>query len=202
MDVGYARVSSEKQDLTRQIDELAAAGCDRIVEEKASGKHGAKRPKWEALVDEAGGQLRTGDRLTVVELSRLGRSTTQLTALLRELKEREIGLRILNMGIDTSTPAGELIFTIIAGVAQMERDLIAERTKSALDAKRRRGERVGGRKPTHTPEQVTRAMQMMDSGNMTGQEIAGAVGMSRSRMYALVSRLRAEKDAAAEAAKR
>lgn len=193
MDVGYARVSSEKQDLTRQIDELTAAGCERIVEEKASGKHGAKRPKWEQLIDADSGQLRTGDRLTVVELSRLGRSATQLTGLLRDLKERGIGLRILNLGVDTSTPAGELIFTIIAGVAQMERDLIAERTKSALEAKRRRGERIGGRKPTHTPEQVARAMHMIDNTDMTGQEIAGAVGMSRSRMYALVARMRAER---------
>lgn len=192
MDVGYARVSSEKQDLTRQIDELSAAGCDQIVTEKASGKHGASRPEWEQLIDPANGRLRTGDRLTVVELSRLGRSTTQLTTLLRDFKDRGIGLRILNLGIDTSTPAGELIFTIIAAVAQMERDLIAERTKSALDAKRRRGERVGGRKPSHTPEQVKRAVDLLDTTNMTGQEVANAVGMSRSRMYALVARVRAE----------
>lgn len=197
MDIGYARVSSEKQDLVRQVDELTLAGCDRIVEEKASGKHGAKRPRWDELIDEDSGQLRNGDRLTVVELSRLGRSTTQLTALLRDLTERGIGLRILNLGIDTSTPAGELIFTIIAAVAQMERDLIAERTKSALDAKRRRNERVGGRKPIYTPEQVARAMHMLDTSDMTGQEIAGAVGMSRSRMYALVARARAQQAEAA-----
>ncbi|WP_454810385.1 recombinase family protein [Paenarthrobacter nitroguajacolicus] len=82
MDVGYARMSSEKQDLTRHIDELTAAGCDQIVTEKASGKHGASRPEWERLIE-----------LTVVELSRLGRSTTQLTALLRDFEERSIGLR-------------------------------------------------------------------------------------------------------------
>lgn len=192
MDVGYARVSSEQQDLTRQVDELNTAGCDLVIQEKASGKHGAKRPEWESLIDPETRRLREGDRLTVVELSRLGRSTTQLTALLRDLKERKIGLRILNLGIDTSTPAGELIFTIIAAVAQMERDLIAERTKSALDAKRRRGDRIGGRKPTHTPEQIKRAINMLDTTELTGQEVANAVGMSRSRMYALVARARAE----------
>lgn len=194
IDYGYARVSSEVQDLRRQVDELTAAGCYRIVEEKASGKHEAKRPKWDELVDPADGKLRTGDRLTVVELSRLGRSTTQLTALLRDFKDRGIGLRILNLGIDTSTPAGELVFTIIAAVGQMERDLIAERTRSALDAKRRRGERIGGRKPSHTPEQVARAKHMLDTTDMSGNEVAGAVGMSRSRMYALVARLRADLD--------
>lgn len=192
MDVGYARVSSEKQDLRRQVDELTTAGCTRIVEERASGKHGAKRPAWDALIDPDSGQLRSGDRLTVVELSRLGRSTSQLTTLLRDLKEREIGLRILTLGIDTSTPAGELIFTIVAGVAQMERDLIAERTKSALDAKRRRGERIGGRKPTHTPEQIARAIRLLETTDMTGQEVANAIGMSRSRMYALVARERSK----------
>lgn len=154
MDAVYAGVSSEGQDLRRQVDELEAAGCDRIVEEKASGRHGAKRPKWTELIDADGGQLRQGDRLSVVELSRLGRSTTQLTALLR--------------------------------------DLIAERTRSALDAKRRRGERIGGRKPTHTPQQVARAMEFLDATNMTGQEVANVLGMSRSRMYALVARRRAE----------
>lgn len=195
MDIGYARVSGEKQDLARQVDELSGAGCDVVVEEKASGKHGAKRPKWDELIDPDSNRLRAGDRLTVVELSRLGRSTTQLTALLRDLKEREVGLRILNLGIDTSTPAGELIFTIVGAVAQMERDLIVERTKSALEAKRRRGERIGGRKPKHTPEQVARALHMLDTSDLTGQEVANAVGMSRSRMYALVSRARSEKEA-------
>lgn len=193
MDVGYARVSSEKQDLTRQIDELAAAGCDRIVEEKASGKRDAKRPKWEELINEGSGQLRAGDRVTVVELSRLGRSTGKLDDLLKDFESRQIDLRILNMDLDTSTTNGKLMFRIVAALAESERDLISERTKSALDAKRRRGERVGGRKPTHTPEQVKRAMHMLDSGDMTGNEIAGAVGMSRSRMYALVARARAEK---------
>lgn len=194
MDIGYARVSSQSQDLTRQVDELTAAGCDRIIEEKASGKHGAKRPLWEQLIDADSGQLRPGDRLTVVELSRLGRSTTQLTGLLRELKERGVGLRILNLGVDTSTPAGELIFTILAGVAQMERDLIAERTRSGLEAKRRRGEKVGGRRPTHTPEQVARAMDLLDNSDLTSHEVARVVGISRSRMYALVAQARVEQE--------
>lgn len=192
MDVGYARVSSEKQDLARQVDELTAAGCDRIVEEKASGRRDAKRPLWEALINEGSGQLRAGDRITVVELSRLGRSTGKLDELLHEMERRQIGLRILNMDLDTSSSSGKLMFRIVSALAESERDLIAERTKSALDAKRRRGERVGGRRPTHTPEQVARAMHMLDTTDMTGREIAGAVGMSRSRMYALVARMRAE----------
>lgn len=192
MDVGYARVSSADQDLRRQVDELTAAGCDRVVTEKGSGKAGARRPAWEALTDAASGQLRDGDRLTVVELSRLGRSTTQLTALLSNLTERGIGLRILDLGVDTTTPAGQLIYTVVAAVAQMERDLIVERTRSALEAKRRRGEKVGGRRPVHTPEQVSRAIALMETTDMTSAEVARATGMSRSRMYALIARRRAE----------
>ena len=130
---------------------------------------------WDVF-DPAVGKLRTGDRLTVVDLPRPGRSTTQLIALLRDFKECDIGLRILNLGIDTSTPAGELVFTIIAAVGQMERDLIAERTRSALDAKLRRGERIGGRKPSHTPEQAARAKHMLDTTDMTGNEVARPLG--------------------------
>lgn len=97
----------------------------------------------------------------------------------------------------TSTSNGKLLFRIVSAIAESERDLISERTKSALDAKRRRGERIGGRTPTHTPEQVRRAMQLLDKSDMTGNEIARAVGMSRSRMYALVARMRAEQEAKA-----
>lgn len=192
MDVGYARVSTEKQDMRRQVDELTATGCTRIVEETASGKRDAKRPKWESLIDPTSGQLRSGDRLTVVELSRLGRSTGKLDELKQDLQAGGISLRILNLDLDTSTTNGRLIFRIVAALAESERDLIAERTKSPLDAKRRRGERVGGRKPSHTPEQVKRAIYLLDTTDMTGQEIANAVGMSRSRMYSLVARMRAE----------
>lgn len=195
MDIGYARVSSEKQDLARQIDELTAAGCDRIVQEKASGRRDAKRPLWEALIDEVGGQLRHGDRVTVVELSRLGRSTGKLDELMGDFERRGIDLRILNHDIDTSTPNGKLVFRILSALAESERDLIAERTKSALDAKRRRGERIGGRRPSHTPEQIARAIELLDTTEMTGAEVARAVGMSRSRMYALVARMRAEREA-------
>lgn len=141
--------------------------------------------------------MRRGDRLTVVELSRLGRSTGKLDELMQDLLERGIDLRILNLDIDTSTSNGKLLFRIVSAIAESERDLISERTKSALDAKRRRGERIGGRTPTHTPEQVRRAMQLLDKSDMTGNEIARAVGMSRSRMYTLVARMRAEQEAKA-----
>ena len=190
MVLGYARVSSEAQDLTRQVDELLAAGCERVVTEKASGKRGARRPEWETLIDPGAGVLRAGDTLMVVELSRLGRSTTQLTQLLEDLRERGIGLRILTLGIDTTSPAGQLIFSVVAAVAQMERDLVAERTRSALDAKKRRGESVGGRRRSISDEQVRQASHLLEHSELTSAQVAAAVGISRSRMYARVRELR------------
>ena len=183
---GYARVSTEDQNLDRQRDELAAAGATTIIEEKGSGKRGADRPKWAKLIDPELGPLRAGDVLMVVELSRLGRSTSELSVLLDDLKDRGIGLRILNLGVDTATPSGQLVFSVLAAVSQMERDLISERTKSALAAKKRRGERVGGRNRVFTRQQVLRAMNLMETTDMTATEVANAVGMSRSRMYALI----------------
>lgn len=138
---GYARVSTGDQDLGRQLDELTAAGCERIWSEAASGKRGADRPEWDAALS----HLRTGDTLVVVELSRLGRNAGDLARLAEQMDDQQIALRILNLGLDTSTPAGRLVYSIIAAVAQMERELLVERTVSGLKAARARG-RVGGRR--------------------------------------------------------
>jgi DNA invertase Pin-like site-specific DNA recombinase len=139
--IGYARVSTPDQNLDRQIDQLGALGCDRTFAETASGKRGAHRPEWDACL----AHLRAGDTLVVVELSRLGRNTGDLGRLLDRLDDNGIGLSIINLGIDTRTPAGRLIFTITGAVAAMERELLIERTQSGLAAARARG-RVGGRR--------------------------------------------------------
>jgi DNA invertase Pin-like site-specific DNA recombinase len=126
--IGYARVSTPDQSLERQLDELRAHGCSRVFAEAASGKRGAHRPEWDACL----GHLRRGDALVVVELSRLGRNTGDLGRLLDHLDEHGIGLQILNLGIDTTTAAGRLVFTITGAVAAMERELLIERTQSVL----------------------------------------------------------------------
>jgi len=148
--IGYSRVSTPDQSLDRQLDELRANGCERIFAEASSGKRGAHRPQWEACL----AHLRAGDTLVVVELSRLGRNTGDLGRLLDDLDQRGIGLTILNLGIDTKTPAGRLIFTIVGAVAAMERELLIERTQSGLAAARGR---VGGRHRSFTAEQRTRS---------------------------------------------
>jgi DNA invertase Pin-like site-specific DNA recombinase len=176
--IGYARVSTPDQNLDRQLDELADAGCDRVFSEAASGKRGATRPEWDACLS----HLRTGDTLVVTELSRLGRSTADLASLADELLERSVGLRILNLGIDTTTVGGRLVYAIIAAVAEMERALLVERTVSGLVAARARG-RTGGRRASISPDQVARAQRLYDERRLTMTEIAKVTGYSRATLY-------------------
>ena len=176
--LGYARVSTSEQSLDRQRDELEAAGADSVYSEIGSGKKDAKRPKWDELLR----SLRKGDTLVVTELSRLGRSTSQLSALADDLNERGIALRILNLGIDTSKPAGKLVYSIIAAVAEMERDLLIERTHSGIAAARARG-RNGGRKREFSPAAVRKAQEQYDKGDMSVSDIARLHGVSRQTLY-------------------
>lgn len=183
--IGYARVSTADQSLDRQLDELRAHGCQRIFAEAASGKRGARRPQWDACL----AHLRGGDTLVVVELSRLGRNTGELGRLLDDLDQRGIGLTILNLGIDTTTPAGRLIFTIVGAVAAMERELLIERTNSGLAAARARG-RVGGRRRSFSPEQEREAQRLYELQQLTAEQIAKAVGTSTSTVYRYVNVMR------------
>jgi DNA invertase Pin-like site-specific DNA recombinase len=176
--LGYARVSTVDQSLDRQKDDLTAAGAETIYCEVGSGKKGALRPQWDELLR----SLRADDTLMVTELSRLGRSTSQLSALADDLSERKIALRILNLGIDTGTPSGKLVYSIIAAVAEMERDLLIERTNSGLAASRARG-RKGGRKREFSPAAVRKAQERYDRGDMSVSEIARLAGVSRQTLY-------------------
>jgi DNA invertase Pin-like site-specific DNA recombinase len=176
--VGYARVSTPDQSLERQLDELRAHGCRRVFAEAASGKRGAHRPEWDACL----GHLRRGDALVVVELSRLGRNTGDLGRLLDYLDEHGIGLQILNLGIDTTTAAGRLVFTITGAVAAMERELLVERTQSGLAAARARG-RVGGRRRRFTQAQEREAQRLYNMRVMTVEQIAKAIGSSTTTVY-------------------
>jgi DNA invertase Pin-like site-specific DNA recombinase len=176
--LGYARVSTSEQSLDRQNDELKAAGAEMVYREVGSGKRGAARPQWDELLR----SLRSGDALMVTELSRLGRSTSQLSQLADDLSDRGIALRILNLGIDTGTPSGRLIYQIIAAVAEMERELLIERTNSGLAASRARG-RKGGRKREFSPKAVRRAQEQYDKGELSVSEIARLAGVSRQTLY-------------------
>lgn len=178
MIIGYARVSTSDQSVERQTRELEAAGAERIYSESASGKRGSVRPEWARCLE----SLRASDTLMVTELSRLGRSSADLAVLSDELLDRDISLRILNLGIDTKTPAGRLIFTIVGAVASMERELLRERTLSGLANARAKGVKLGGRKPALDKADVRRARQLVRSGS-TMQEAAAAVGVARATLY-------------------
>ena len=178
MILGYVRVSTADQSLARQTDELTAAGCEKVYTDVASGKKGSDRPQWSEMLR----ALRQGDSLVVTELSRLGRSTSQLSALADELRERGVSLRILNLGIDTSTPAGKLVYGIIAAVAEMERDLLIKRTHSGLTAARARG-RSGGRKREFSEANVRKAQRLYNEAGLSMTDVARTMGVSRQTLY-------------------
>ncbi|WP_214761755.1 recombinase family protein [Exiguobacterium sp. s129] len=172
--IGYARVSTLDQNLDSQLDQLKKAGCTKIFQEKASSVK--KRPELEKCLD----YLREGDTLVVWKLDRLGRTTKKLLELIDDLKERGINLQIITLGVDTSTAAGRLFFTMMAGLAEMERELIRERTNAGLQAARARG-RLGGRKPID--EQIMVRAMMMYEAKMTVDDITKTLDISRSTFY-------------------
>jgi putative DNA-invertase from lambdoid prophage Rac len=141
---GYARVSTSGQDTSAQVFDLVSAGVphERIIEEKVSGGvRASARPGLSALLD----RLVSGDVLTVTKLDRLGRDVIDTLGLIRDLKARGVGVRVLALGADTSGSAGSLIINVLASVADWERQIISERTKEGLAQARREG-RVGGRR--------------------------------------------------------
>jgi DNA invertase Pin-like site-specific DNA recombinase len=136
--VGYARVSTEEQGTDPQLDELRAAGCDSVMEEHASGADRG-RPVLARLLHD----IRRGETLVVVRLDRLARSVSHLLAVIEQLEANGAHFRSLHDPIDTSTPQGMFSLQVLGAVAQLERALIAERTKAGLNAARSRG-RIGG----------------------------------------------------------
>jgi DNA invertase Pin-like site-specific DNA recombinase len=166
MIIGYARVSTEDQNLDAQSDALASAGAKRIFADKISGSK-RDRPELGKMLD----QLRPGDVVVVAKYDRLARSLRDLLDLVEVIQERGAGFRSLAEDIDTTTPAGRLIFHVFASIAQFERERIAERTKEGLQAARARG-RVGGRPPALSAAQKAEVRRMRDEEQRPLAEIA------------------------------
>ena len=141
MRIGYARVSTTEQNLDLQRDALKRAGCEKIIEDTASGGK-VQRPGLERVHD----TLRSGDVLAVWRLDRLGRSLKHLIELMAELEAERIGFQSVTESIDTTTPGGKLVFHIFGALAEFERNLIRERTYAGLAAARARGRKGGRRK--------------------------------------------------------
>ena len=175
--IGYARVSTDQQVHALQLAALRAAGCERVFVETASGSR-ADRVELSRLMEVA----RSGDTIVVWRLDRLARSLRHLIDLSEDLQRRGIGLRSLTESIDTTSPSGRFMFNILAALAQMEREIIVERTRAGLAAAAARG-RKGGRRPSLDDAGVRAAKAMLASGTMTATEVARQVGCSPSTLY-------------------
>ncbi|MDP3416118.1 recombinase family protein [Falsiroseomonas sp.] len=189
--LGYARVSTDGQDHALQLDALNRAGCERVFIETAPGAR-ADRPELARLLEQA----RAGDTIVCWRLDRLGRSLKHLLDLSEQLQVRGIGLKSLTEAIDTTTPAGRLMFSVLGALSAMEREVLQERTRAGLAAAAARGRR-GGRPPSMDDAKVRAARAMLASGTMTAGEVAMQIGVSPSTLYRHVPGGRA---AAAEAA--
>ena len=177
--IGYARVSTVDQHPEAQIDALREAGCERIFTDHASGAL-VSRPQLDAALD----YVRRGDTLTVWRLDRLGRSLPHLISVVQQLDDLGVELVSLTEAIDTTTPAGKLLFHLAGAFSEFERDLVRERTLAGLAAARARG-RTGGRPTVMTPERLDAARALWAAGKTT-TEIAAAIGVSRSTVHRFI----------------
>lgn len=181
--IGYARVSTDDQNLDLQRDALAKAGCSSIYEETASGKS-SDRIELEHCLR----ALRAGDTLVVWRLDRLGRSVPDLVKIVAELEQRGIGFESLQEKIETESASGKLVFHVFAALAEFERNLIRERTRAGLAAARARG-RKGGRKPALDVKQIREIRALLKDPQIKVTDIAERYGVSRTTIYKHVGRI-------------
>lgn len=174
--IGYARVSTDEQELALQRDALEAAGCERTFTDQMTGTR-ADRPG----LKEALSHLRDGDVFVVWKLDRVGRSLKHIVEFVTDLESRSVQFRTLTEAIDTTTPAGRFFFHVMAALAQMERDLIVERTQAGLAAARARG-RQGGRPRKLDDERLKHARDLLSGGKQVA-EVARILTVDRSTLY-------------------
>lgn len=181
--IGYARVSTKDQNLEVQLEALKSAGCKKIFSEKISGRK-EDRTELEKCLDylRPADEDSPGDTLVVYKLDRLGRTTKQLINLVDDLKKKGIDFISLDNNIDTTTSQGRFFFRIMAAFAEMEADLIRERTMAGLASARARGKK-GGR----PPKDPSMALKLYKSGNFTIPQIEEMSGISKTTLYKALS---------------
>ena len=176
MKFGYARVSTEEQNLDRQLDQLKVAGVEKIYKEKITGTK-KDRPELQKMLDYA----REGDIIVISDLTRLSRSTRDLISISEQLKEKGIELVSLKETLDTTTATGKMMFGMLAVLAQFERDQISERTKEGLKSARARG-KTGGR-PTVDKKNIENALVLYDDGKVSVSDICTMCNISKNTLY-------------------
>ena len=174
--IGYARVSTTDQNLDLQIDALTKVGCEKILDDKISGTR-ADRPGLARAME----LLRKDDTLVVWKLDRLGRSVKNLVDLVADLQKHGIHFKSLTDSIDTGTPSGRFFFHVMASLAEMERELTAERTRAGLEVARQLG-RKGGRKRQMTDSKIESAKKLLANG-IPPRDVAANLGVSVPTLY-------------------
>lgn len=174
--IGYARVSTQDQNLELQREALSKAGCKKVFEDKVSGTR-ADRPGLAKTLE----MLREGDTLVVWKLDRLGQSVKQLVDLVGDLHKHGVQFRSLTDSIDTGTPSGRFFFHVMASLAEMERELTVERTRAGLEVAKQLG-RKGGRKPKMTDSKIESAKKLLASG-VPPKDVAKNLGVSIPTLY-------------------
>ncbi len=179
--IGYARVSTQDQNLHLQHDALREAGCQKIFEEKTSGAAAQRQGLQQAL-----SVLRDGDTLVVWKLDRLGRSLKHLVETVQSLQGAGIGFRSLQESLDTTSSGGKLVFHFFAALAEFERDIIRERTQAGLAAARARG-RQGGRPKGRDVTKQAAARSLSQDKSRSVTEICKMLSISRTSYYRYVN---------------
>jgi DNA invertase Pin-like site-specific DNA recombinase len=185
--IGYARVSTDDQNLDLQKDALTKSGCDKIMEDRLSGAK-AERPGLKSALDFA----RKGDIIVVWRLDRLSRSLKDLIEMVTLLESKGIGLKSLQESIDTSTSSGKLVFHIFGALAEFERNLIRERTNAGLQAARARG-RKGGRPKLLDADKRALAVKLYNEKEHTVDHICKMMGISKPTLYKYIESINESK---------
>ena len=187
MKIGFARISTNHQSNQAQVERLNDAGCEKIFEERASGGLDIdKRTKLQECLS----HLREGDILCCTKLDRIARSTTQLLKIAEYVNKVGAELQFLDSPIDTTTPAGKLVFEILGAIASFERELIVARTKEGLEHARNQGKVIG--RPKRTNEEIDRKIKARWKSGESWKSIGEDYGISRQAVYRRIKKWRQE----------
>ena len=173
--IGYARVSTVDQNLDSQLEQLKVAGCERIYQEKASGAK-VDRPELAAMMN----YCREGDTVVVSKLDRVARSTAHLLTIVDTFEKCGVAFKVLNISLDTSTPTGKLMLSMLAAIGQFEREMMLERQREGVEIAKRAG-KYTGRKAT-AQAQAGKVMELLQQG-LTKQAVADSLKIGVASVY-------------------